>query len=628
MAIPHTPTHVHYIKDEARVSEAVGHLLKYDLLGFDTETYNTIDPKGDAFEPTRGVRMRLVQFATPMGRSFVFDLFHVKKSFLYLMFPNPYLCVGQNLKFDIKFLMYELGLDQFGELFDTMTAGQLNNKGRVAGADNLPVSLAELAMLELGVDLSKEQQASNWASPVLSQEQIEYSARDPLIVLPIYEKQVAKLKRESQIRVAQLEFNTIPALADIELNGMAFDGAAWEKQYHATEVKIQEVSQPLWDYFGTKRSLFEGIPTIALGSQVRMIEAFHARGLPVPFNKKTERESLDGKLLAPYEQQYPVIKQYKEYKGLAKSLSSYGLDWLDMVNPEDGRIHASYRGIGAETGRMSCSKPNLQQVPKENEYRNCLIAAPGWVIVGYDYSQMELRILCEYCRDPNFLKAFDEGYDLHRYTASLIFKIAMEAVTGKQRGIAKNLNFGIVYGIGVLKFSNDAGIPLFEAKKIMDFYLKQAYPFMSQWLDRQAHAVIKSLQARTMTGRIRQYWGNLDEDGVAAKIQRNGKNLPIQGTSVDITKRALHLVFEAIRPYRKFIKLIHVVHDEIILEAKPEYVQRAKDILSSCMLEAEEEYLKRVKCVVDGSVTLCWTKEATDIQIAEAEALYKGVFQL
>lgn len=631
--IPTIVKHLHYITEEKNVGPAVNHLLKFDTLGFDTETFHSRDKNIKAFDPTDGARMRLAQFATPEGRAFVFDLFKVSKTFLYMLFPNPFLCVGQNLKFDLKFLMYELGLDEFGELFDTFEAGQLIARGAVSGPGQWQFGLDDLVSRELNIDLPKDEQASEWYRPELSKQQIDYAARDALIVLPLYERQRDKLKRDRQVRVAQLEFNCLPALADIELNGMMLDKDMWAKQYKATENKIQSIKQTLWNEFGTQGTLFDSISSINLDATAQVIGAFKRKGLPVPLDPKTGKDSLNAKLLAPYLPDYPIIKTYTEYKIMAKQLSSYGLDWIDMCNPMDGRIHANYKSIGAETGRMSCSKPNLQQVPKENEYRNCLVAAPGWVIVGYDYSQMELRILAEYCRDPNFLRAFDEGYDLHRFTASLIFQCGMDAVTGKQRDIAKNLNFGIVYGIGVLKFATDAGIPLLEAKRIMDYYLEQAYPGMKRWLDNEGRQVLTSMTAVTMTGRIREYvvpFG-LDEDtlkGTMAKIQRNAKNLPIQGTSVDITKRALHLTFEAIRPYRKGIKLVHVVHDEILLEALPMYVDKAKQILESCMLRAEREYLKRVPCVVDGSVTLCWTKKATDDQLKEAQDLLQGVIQI
>ena len=631
--LPVNPSEIIYITDEREADKAVQYLLRFDRLGFDTETYQSRDRSLMAVDPTDGARMRLSQWASPEGKSFVFDHFHIDKRYLLKMFPNPFMVVGQNLKFDFKFLMYELGVDNFGDLWDTMLAGQIINKGAVIGENFIPVSLDYLAAEELEVNLPKDEQKSDWWKPELSEQQIEYAGRDGYIVLPLQEKQVVKIRRERQVRAAELEFGCLPALADIELNGMELDKEAWLRQYEAAKVEAEGVREYLWDKLGVQRGLFSGAQTFNLDSGPEMISIFKANNLPVPVNPKTKKQALDGKLLAAYEHDYPLVKTYRQYKGLTKNLTSYGPSWIDMVNPMDNRIHSSFRSIGAPTGRMSNSGPNIQQTPKKDKYRNCFRAAPGWLIVGYDYSQMELRILAEYCRDPNFLKAFDSGYDLHRYTASLIFRCAMEAVTDDQRGIAKNLNFGIVYGIGVLKFATDAGIPLEQAKMIMDFYLSQAYPGMKQWLDKQGWNSIREMQAKTMTGRICEFFipGGLDDEefkNKRAKVQRNGKNMPIQGTSADITKRALALVFDAIRPYRKGMKLIMVIHDEILMEVRPEYEARARWIMETCMLKAEREYLKRCPSVVDGSTTLVWTKKPTDNQLADAKKLLEGVIQI
>lgn len=620
--IPTRPYERYYITEESKVDWAVNILLSNWVLGFDLETYHPEYPRVMAFDPTAGARMSLALFSTPKGQSFVFDLFKVDKRFLYKLFPNPYLVVGQNLKFDFKFLTYELGIDEFGDTFDTMIAGQLNTRGNVAGQDRIPVSLASLAQRELKITVDKDEQASDWGHRPLSESQLDYAFRDSMVPLALWERQIKQLRNDGQIAVAEVEFNAIPAIGDIELNGIRLNGPRWMAEHEKTQLKAQELKSDLWKELAIQESLFDDIATLNVDSQPQVIYALEKRNVPVPIDPKTGHKSLDAKLIRPMLEHYPILKKYREYKKHAKSLQAYGPAWLKLINPADGRIHATVRQIGAETGRSSFAKPNLQQIKKEDNYRNCFEADEGWVLVDADYSQCELRILAEYCRDENFLRAFDEGYDLHRYTASLIFQCAMDAVDSIMRGIAKNLNFGIVYGIGVLKFSVDAGIPLEEAKRIMNYYLYEAYPGMSLWLNEQAARTISDMQARTMTGRIRQYKGNLAEDGVKAQIERNGKNLPIQGTNGDITKRALYLVYNAIRPYRKHIKIIHVIHDEIILEAKPEYALQAKELLTTCMLMAEREYLKRVPSVVDCSITKVWTKEATEEQLKEAELMY------
>jgi DNA polymerase-1 len=623
--IPHTPTHIHYITRESEVGPAINQ-LRFDTLGFDTETYNSFDRRVPAFNPIEGARMRLSQWATPQGRVFVFDHFHVSPSYLYMMFPNRFVCVGQNLKFDFKFLMHELGIDEFGPVYDTMLAGQLLSKGRVTGADQVFVSLDELALRHLRdkdgpVILPKDQQNSDWWKPELDTKQIDYSARDALIVLPIMEKQIQELWSSRQIRVSELEFECVAPLAHVELNGMYLDSKLWYDQIRKHEKQKARLENALWKALApgvAQTSLFDGIQTINLNSQDQVLDAFRRLALPIPIDPMTNKATLDKKFLKQYRKVSPIIRLLLRYSKVSKALSSYGAKWLDSISAMDGRVHPSIRSIGAETGRMSFRDPAMQTIPQDDWIRNCFTAAPGWVLVGADYSQMELRILAEYCRDPNFLAAFDQDLDLHTYTASLIFKCKMEDVTHKQRAIAKNLNFGIVYGIGVAKFANDAGLTLDEARQIMTYYLEQAYPRMKAWLDQRAYNTVATREADTMTGRVRRYFIDYDDSQSVAQAQRNGKNLPIQGTSVDITKRALALLYKALLPWRRKIKIVHVVHDEIILEALPQFARIAEQILVQCMEQAESEYLRRCKVKVDPDITLCWAKKATKKQKQEA----------
>lgn len=618
--IPNSPRRIHIIRREEDIGPALEYLMKFDCLGFDTETYHSVDRRIAAFDVTNGARMRLAQFASPEGISFVFDLYKINREFLKRMFPNKYLLVGQNLKFEMRFLMYELGIYDFGPIFDTFIAEQLLSKGAVAGAEGrvFPASLDAIAMRRLGVELPKDEQASEWYRNELSQKQIEYAARDAIVVLPIYQVQRNILQEQGQIRVAELEFDCIPALASMENNGMRLNQEKWIKVCEDNVKKSEEVKESLWRMLGTQGTLFEGIASINLDSRQQVQAAFKNVGIELPLNKKG-KVTISKELLKHIKDR-PEVTEYIKYSKLAKAISSYGVDWIEKINPFDGRVHYSIKQIGAETGRMSCAGPNMMQIPKDSVARNCFEAEPGWVLIDADYSQCELRILAELCRDPNLLEAFDKGYDLHRFSASLIFKCLMEAVTDAQRSIAKNLNFGIVYGIGVEKFAMQAGIPLEQAEEIMNYYLHQAYPDMDAYLNKQARLVLNHLTQRTMTGRIRQYSGDIEDRQIKATIQRNAKNMIIQGTNADITKRALALMYRQVKGDNG-IKMLIPIHDEIISEAKPDRAEEATSIQTEAMLQAEREYLHRVPSVVDCSLTLEWCKDPTEAQLAAAAAL-------
>lgn len=619
--IPDTPTHIHLIQDEARVTQAVNHLLKFDVLGFDVETYHKFNRSIPAFDPAGGARMRLAQFGTPEGRAFVFDLYKIDVRFLYRMFPNPYVCVIQNAKFELKFLMYELGLYEFGPIFDTMIAEQVLSKGNSINfrdPDYVAVSLAKITKRRLGVDLPKDEQAGNWYLNDLSERQIAYAARDAVVVLPIMQNQCERLVEQAQVRVAELEFDCTPALASMELNGIKLDETLWMKICDETAAELETTKQELWSMLGQQGVLFDSVAPINLNSRPAVTQAFKRLGITIPLDKDG-KPSLGKDNLGLVD--HDATRAYLKWIKLAKSIGSFGPKWLDLRNIYDGRIHCQIKQNGAETGRMSAIGPNMMQMKKDEAYRNAFVAEDSWVFIDADYSQCELRILAELCRDPNMLEAFDKGYDLHQYSAHLIYKCTMDEVTKAQRAIAKNLNFGIVYGIGSQKFAAQSGLTPDEAQAIMDFYLKQAYPQMGYWLENQGRSVLYNMEARTMTGRVRHYNVDLSDKQQKAGVQRNAKNLPIQGTNADITKRALALLYKEFRGQRNNVKLILPVHDEVLVEARPQYAEYAAYQLQRCMLDAEREYLHRVPSVVDVGMSLQWAKTITPEQAQKAQEL-------
>lgn len=621
--VPDTPHTIKIVDTEEKVDRAVNDLLRYDVLGFDTETFHSRQRHISAFEPVDGARMRLSQWATPDGTAYVFDHYKVSRDYLYRMFPNhSYLLVGQNLVFECTFLMWELGIYEYGDIWDTFIAAQILSKGDVVpGEFYVKVGLESIAKRELNARLPKDEQDSHWYVNELSNSQIEYAARDAMVVLPIYQKQRDKIVAQSQVRALEIDLGTIPPVAWMKNNGIGLQANMWEAQYRKVEIEVQEVKRRLWYLLGLQQNLFEDsdVATLNLNSRPQVMEAFNRKGIPIPLDK-TGKLTLSAKLLKPIEH-FEEVHLYAKYTKLAKKLSAFGLSWLDAINPVTGKLHGSLKIIGAETGRMSGHKPNLMQVPKEDEYRNCFYAGEGWVYIDTDYSQCELRILAELCRDPNLLTAYDNDYDLHRFSASLIYKCTMEAVTKLQRGIAKNLNFGIVYKIGAAKFAMDSGLTMDEGQAIMDYYLKQAYPDMNRYLLGREQAILVDLVGRTMSGRIRRYRGDLRDKEVRAKIQRNARNLPIQGTNADITKRAMRLLYNRVVHNRNKFRMVLPVHDELLNESLPSFAEEGQYHVESAMLQAEREFLKRVPCKVDTTITRAWCKEPSKEQLQEAQEM-------
>ena len=219
-------------------------------------------------------------------------------------------------------------------------------------------------------------------------------------------------------------------------------------------------------------------------------------------------------------------------------LGSFGENILEFINPGTRRIHADFRQIGAPTGRFACTNPNLQQIPHEEAYRRCFTAPPGRKLVIADYSQIELRILADFSRDENFIRAFESGADFHSTAAAQVFGVKPEDVTADQRSFAKRLNFGVVYGIGASRFAMMTGLSQTEGENTLRRYFT-TYRGLDAWLREASEKAVNNRESRTGSNRLVKMRYDDTDPGQKAAVRRNGKNAPIQGTSADILKRAL-----------------------------------------------------------------------------------------
>lgn len=275
------------------------------------------------------------------------------------------------------------------------------------------------------------------------------------------------------------------------------------------------------------------------------------------------------------------------------------------MTKKTGRIHADFNQLRADTGRFSCSNPNLQQIPATAEYRSCFTAEPGNKLVTADYSQVELRILAELSQDFEFIKAFESGEDLHKATASNMFGVTIEEVTKEMRTQAKSINFGLAYGRGASSLAEQIGTSVDKAKELINKYFV-VYNGIHSWLENAGKIAVRNGYSRTLSNRIRRYKFDPKIRSEVATIDRQGKNSPIQGTSADITKQALVMINKAIK--NTPVRLINTVHDEIVLEAPEDLSEWAGKILEEKMIEAARVYLKKVPVVVDVSISDVWMK--------------------
>ena len=579
------------IVNSSRLSDVLSPLLKARVIAIDTETTG-LDPLSD--------RIRLIQIAVPNYPVVIIELAAISScelSPLKQLLNNNAVKVFQNGKFDWQVLEIA-GLRPKGPFFDVMLASQVLHSGLKKDRD-----LKSLALEFLGIKLDKTLQSSDFGGK-LTNSQLEYAALDAFILLKLRARLISKLRSAGLLETAQIEFEAMPAVAQMELNGMLLDAEQWhlvsEELNENKQTALAElVKAGLKPAPSAQLSLFPEMAEIVNPrSSVQVLSALAALNIPIKSTSKSE--------LIPLASQYPIIQLLLNYRKLASLCSNFAEALPKHIHPITGRIHPSYRQCGARSGRFSCNKPNLQNIPRNctaKGMRTCFIAAPGYQIIKADYSQIELRIVAEISGDRRMLNAYSKGEDLHTLTASLITGKLLDEVTAEDRRIAKSVNFGLIYGMGAAKLQAyaeekyDVILTLEEAKEFRKRFF-QAYAGVKRWHDRIGKTVyVKDIkQIRTIGGRRRRW----------AKKPRLSEllNHPVQGTSADMLKVAIARLFKLLP--KTGAKLIGVVHDEILLECPQTTLKKTSYILKKVMVEAGELYLQQVPVEVEIKVSSSW----------------------
>jgi len=591
-------TNYEVVKTPHDLSRAIATLTNHQVVGLDTETTD-LDPYTS--------RLRLIQLAAP-DKVFIIDLDAFRNGDLknaeqlaplrHLLAAQRPIKIAHNSKFDAKFIKHNLGVD-LGGLFDTLLASQLVGAGDIEERHGLE----SVATRYLNEAVDKTERLSNWDFE-LSESQLEYAARDAAVLLPLRERLRDRLKAESLVKVAQLEFECVMTVVDIELAGFYMHKDRWLDQLAIVQKRQGELAEQLQNVLAeesSQGSLFGGPQRneINLDSHQQLTQALNRLGIPVP-------ESTRNWKLQPLAAQYPIVGTLLEYRTVQKALTSYGENMIQLINPVTKRLHADFRQIGAPTGRFACTNPNIQQVPHAVEYRRCFSGYPeGRRLVIADYSQIELRILAEFSGDQGFIEAFNSGADLHRVTASQVFNASLDQVTKEQRDFAKRLNFGVVYGIGAQRFALMTGLSQSEAENVLRKYFA-TYRQLDTYLREAANRAVNDRQARTASGRLVRFRYDENDRQQISMTQRNGKNTPIQGTSADILKRALKLLKDELKD--SSAQIVNIVHDEVVVEADASEAEEIAAKVERVMCAAGEEYLKTVPVKVETEIADEWVK--------------------
>lgn len=505
-----------------------------------------------------------------------------------------------NAKFDTKFIKQQLKVD-VERVFDTMLASMILEAGikQEKGFHSLGSCVKRYNKKEI----DKSLQTSDWTGEI-SQAQLEYATRDVEELFPLVDAQTEYLKKNGLLRCAKLEFDAVLPVAWLELCGFYLDFDAWMAVANGYKTQADKIADEIFAEMIEvlpQQRLF-GDPPFNLGSTDQVKKHLKAYGVPVPSSTKEE-------FLTPLIKDWPIVGKFIEWRGHEKSYTSFGENFREFINPVTGRIHADFFQLGAATGRFACSSPNLNQIPRDEAYRACFKPqSKENTLISADFSQEELRLLADFSKDENFQAVFSAGGDFHRATACTLFNIPPEEkVTSEQRGFAKTLNFGVVYGIGAKKFARKTGIPELEAMNIINAYFDR-FKKVKRYLDYKQQRVLVDRYGRTASGRIARYEFDENDWWSRTSTQREAANLPLQGTGADILKRSLRVFYDNSKSYHDKIKLVNIVHDQMDVEAPKDIADEVQDVLVKSMVSAGSEFVTKVDIKVDSHQSEYWKK--------------------
>ncbi len=577
-----TPHDYRLVTSEDGARELLAELMKADRIAFDTETAAV---EGHASTEPHFCKLVGFSFATAPGKAWYvtadwIDVFRP-------LFADPSKTfVGHNVKFDRSVLLrYGIGFASVPH--DTMLAHYCLDAAARHGMDALaeqylgyrPIPITDL----IG---EKERGREQLSMAALKPEEIlDYAAEDADVTLRLDDAlrpaaselacTVACADAPRLAALADVEEPLVKILIDMEREGVRIDVAALKEYGRVLDREILALSQDIRAY---------AQPGFNIDSP-RQLGRLLFEDLKLPAGKKTAtgQYATDEKTLAKIADAHPVVAKILEYRACTKLKSTY-VDKLPTLIDGDGRVHTTYDQAFTETGRLSSSNPNLQNIPIRTErgrtIRRAFVARDeNHVLVSADYSQIELRLMAAFSRDEAMLAAFRDGEDIHRDTASRVYDVMPAFVTPEQRAACKMVNFGIIYGISAFGLSQRLNVSRKEAANLIETYFK-LYPKIKSYMARAIEDAREKGYATTVLGRRRTLRDINSRNATARQsAERDAINTPIQGSAADLVKVAMVRIDRALKAERLRAKMVLQIHDELVFDAPREEVARLTEIV-------------------------------------------------
>lgn len=617
------------IDNLSQVPEFQKELMLSDSLSIDTETNGL-----DIFSAT----WLLLQVKT-CNKTFIFDVRKLGKHINYiieLIKSSDKLVLLHNAKFDMKVIFVNTGV-MLTNVYDSMVTEVLINQG----IGKQYYSLKELVEKYCNCTLDKEirEEFYKYSEDTFSNELLTYSALDVEYLGKIYEEHMKLIYSSNQTKVYDLEMKLIAPVTSMELNGVLLDRNAWIKLQDTAEKEIARAKEGILEYilntldfskyetaFNAAEALLIPVKTKKLTSALMQITnpgavkswykdnininshsqikgIFHILGIPL---KSTEENELKKIQLSS-----PLANLLLIHREHSKKLSTYGEKFLDHINPTTGRIHSEFNQVGTQSGRFSSDSPNLQNIPKEEEYRSCFVSGEGKSFLCLDYSQQEYRLAGAVSKEDKIIDAYKQGLDMHTATASAIFDIPLEQVDKDQRNKGKTINFLILYGFTKYGLAYKLQIDIDQAENFLQ-QVEEAFPKLSLFKTMVSNAIWKNKYSCTPLGRRRYFDTKIlftdwkEARAYESRIKREGFNHIFQGGGGDATKIAMCNIYYN-NPYGNKLKLSMQVHDEIVTEVDDDIVNEAKEFQTKCMVDALQSFLGEIPAIVDGPISKFWS---------------------
>ncbi|MFN3637050.1 MAG: DNA polymerase I [Chloroherpetonaceae bacterium] len=509
--------------------------------------------------------------------------------------------IGQNFKYDYLVLK-QYGIEVSPIAFDTMLASYVLNPDKAHNMSDMAARYFNYRLIEF-TDLVGTGRNQISIKDVPIERLSEYACQDADVTLQLKHRLSEELTKSPTLErvFTELEMPLLPVLGRMEWEGIKID----------TEI-LSEISSVLESEIAAtaKRIIEEAGTEFNIDSPKQLGEVlFEKMGLPAKKRTKTGF-STDVRVLEELSEDYPIASKILEYRSLQKLKSTYVDALPTMVNPKTGRVHTSFNQSVVATGRLSSTNPNLQNIPIRTEVgrqiRKAFVPSePSRKLLSADYSQIELRIAAELSGDETMMTAFQNGEDIHRATARVIF--GTDDVSKEQRRKAKEVNFGVLYGIQPFGLAQRLDISQSEAKSLIEQY-KQKYPKIFQYTERVLESARTLGYVETLTGR-RRYFPDIHSKNFSIRnaTERAAINTPIQGTAADMIKRAMIQIDRKLTERKLRSRMILQVHDELLFDMLPEEEQELSHIVKSEMISgALAVGIKKVPIVVDIGVGENW----------------------